>query len=88
MSKGKKPITLNQAEINKIKLAATRDAVTRATDLFILAAKDELKLSDDKLIKVLQRADRYAEHLDNHSVDMAQIAALRMAKSEIRVEDR
>lgn len=88
MSKGKKPITLNQAEINKIKLAATRDAVTRATDLFILAAKDELKLSDDKLIKVLQRADRYAEHLDARFVDMAQIRALRMAKSEIRVEAR
>jgi CRISPR/Cas system CMR-associated protein Cmr5 small subunit len=66
----KKPITLNKTALNKIKSDVCDEATSRATLLFLLAAKDELILDDDKLAGLAERASRYAEHLSNHLVEL------------------
>ncbi|MDD4565706.1 MAG: hypothetical protein PHE79_09580 [Eubacteriales bacterium] len=66
----KKPVKLNKATINKIKSDICDEATSRATLLFLLAAKDELKLGDDKLAGIAERASRYAEYLSDHLVDL------------------
>ena len=63
----KKQITMTRAKIEKIKKEAMGDAVDRSILLLVTAMKDE-GLSDSKLNKVIERANRYAEHIDDNLV--------------------
>lgn len=80
----KKPITLNKATINKIMASACDEATSRATLLFLLAAKDELKLNDDKLVGIAERASRYAEYLSDHLVDLRQVQEIIEQKTGLK----
>ena len=69
----KKPVTMNKGQINKIKSQACNDATSRATLLFLLAAKDRLMLNDDKLADLAETASRYAEYIEDHVVDLKKV---------------
>ena len=68
----KKPIILNKATIEKIKKEACAEAFDKATLLFFTAAKDSLKLSDEKLVKLAETTSRYAEYVDDNLVSLKQ----------------
>lgn len=82
--KKKKPITLNKSKIEKIKSQVCDEATSRATLIFLLAAKDELKLNDDKLVRVAERTSLYAEHINNKLVDLRQVQDILESKTGLK----
>ena len=65
----KKTPTLNKAKIEKMKRDATGEAVDKALLLFLAAAHDE-KVKETTLCKIFTRANRYAEHIDDHLITL------------------
>ena len=85
MKRFKKPkqktVTLTEKDLNRLekeyiktleeaKRKAVTDASAMAMMLYLVAAKDELKLSFEQLRDTYVRADRYARYLDEHLVEM------------------
>ena len=58
----------------KMTKAQARKKADRAFDtailLFLLAAKDELGLGEVRLVRILERIDRYSDHIDQHLVGL------------------
>lgn len=83
MSK-KKPITLNKATIEKIKKEACAEAFDKATLLFFTAAKDTLKLNDEKLVKLAETTSKYAEYIDDNIVSLKETQEILEKNTELR----
>lgn len=64
----KKHVTLTSADIKKMKREAVAEAVERSLLVFLTAAYDSCKLSEDDLIKIMDRANRYAEYIEENLV--------------------
>lgn len=58
----------------KLTRAEARKQADRIFDeailLFLLAAKDELGLGEVRLARIMERIDRYSDHIDQHLVGL------------------
>lgn len=73
MSKGKQPIKLTLAQVNRIKEQAVKEAVDKAFILLLLAAHDAHGLDDDQLCEIAKTADRYAGYVDDKLVRLREV---------------
>lgn len=71
--KTQKRITLTVTELNKIKRDVTRTTTQKAMLLILLATADEVGLTDDDMVAVWTRADRYGGYIDNHIVKLREL---------------
>ena len=65
---------LTEPQLRKEKKKAAKDATDSTMLIMLLAAQDELKLSEDQCEAVLVRAGRYASYYEDHLVRMRDIA--------------
>lgn len=65
---------LTESQLRKEKKKAAKDATDSAMLIMLLAAQDELKLSEDQCEAVLVRAGRYTSYYEDHLVRMRDIA--------------
>lgn len=59
--------------IEDAKRQATADALDKTLLIFMAAACDTIGLTDDQMILLATTFDRYANHVDEHLVDMLKI---------------
>lgn len=71
--KTQKRITLTVTELNRIKRDVTRTTTQKAMLLILLATADEVGLTDDDMVAVWTRADRYGGYIDNHIVKLREL---------------
>lgn len=78
MKRFKKPkqekVTLTQKDIYEIKKDVTETAVGTASLLYMVSCKDEFGFGYDEIEKLFMRATRYARYLDDHAVEMKDLA--------------
>lgn len=63
-----KQITIKAKDIERLKTQLAREITNKVMLITVCAVRDELKLDDTKIFKCVERADRYADHLDKHLV--------------------
>lgn len=71
--KQKRRITLSNAEYDRARQEITTDAVSRVYLLFMLAAKDELGLTDNQMCSLTERFNDYAGRTDEMTVSMEEV---------------
>lgn len=69
---------ITQAQANK----DTLKAIDRTILLTLLAARDEFGLGEKRMANLMERIDRYSDHIDNHRVGMDEVE--RMLSETIR----
>ena len=92
MHRAKKPknknITLTESKIEKIKTEVTKSAVSKASLLMMMAARDELNLDDEQICAVMIRMDRYAVYVDDKIVKLKDIQAMIEKNTGLKLEGR
>lgn len=76
MSKKKKQkgqITLTRSKVKALKSEITEEALQKTMLLFLLAARDEFGLGETRIVRLIERVDRYADHVDNHLVSLKEV---------------
>ena len=74
---GRKPkqkkISLTETQLKNARQDITTDAVSRVYLLFMLAAKDELGLTDNQMCSLTERFNDYAGRTDEMTVSMEEV---------------
>lgn len=73
--KSQKRITITPTELNRIKRDIARSTTQKAMLLILLATADEKGLTDEEMVAVWNRADRYGGYIDKHIVKLRQLQA-------------
>lgn len=77
---GKKPkpqrVRITMAQYEKARQGITTDVVSKVYLLFMLAARDELALTDDQMCSLTERFNCYAGQTDEHVTSMEEIKEL------------
>ena len=87
MKDKKKPVTLTPAKIKQIVERAANEATEKAFLLMLAAASDEFNLTDDQVVDLYNRVDRYASHLDKHLVKISDIIKAIENKTGIKMRN-
>ena len=74
--KTQKRITVTEAELRKVKRDVTREATSMAALLMLLATADEVGLTENEMVAIWKRADRYGGYIDNHTVKLREVQTL------------
>lgn len=83
-----KTIQIKASELAKQKDKLCLEATQRATLLYMVSARDVLKLNEDQLCEIMETVSLYARHYDNHVIAMADVAeTLRKTGVDINVEE-
>jgi hypothetical protein len=69
----KKKATLTQAQIKKLTADVCKEATDKAMLLFLAALHDEYGFGEKRLVRVIERAGRYGEHIDQHLVGLREV---------------
>ena len=69
----KKKVMLSQAQINKMHSDIAGEAAENAFLIFLVAAKDELGLGETRLVRIIERIDRYCDHIESHAVRLKEV---------------
>ena len=67
---------LTESQLTKEKKLAAKKASNSMMLLMLLAAQDEAKFDEDTAERILVRASRYAQHLDDHIIRMQEVAEI------------
>lgn len=76
MKKRRPKIALSEKQIKKLKEEISKEASMRTLVLAVAAMADTLKLKDEKICKVAETINRYAEHIDDHRIRIKEITEI------------
>ena len=66
----KTAVTIPRKELVEIKWQIAKETTEKASLLVLLAAIDELGLTEDQFCNIAERVSRYATYIDDHIVEL------------------
>ena len=69
----KTAVTISRKELTEIKRRIAKETTEKAMLLVLVAAIDELGLTENQLCEIATRASRYAGYIDDHLVQMEDV---------------